>query len=431
MRTRLARAAPWVALGCLVVTLWLAYWGKAVCIDGETGFWAQTRYCYSDVRVLWSFRGFDVDALPYLPPPPGYPEAYVTEYPPLLAFPAAVIALLTETRRAFFVAHAATFAVAAFATLVLLVWSLRRRGQPPWRLLGFALSPALVLFGMLNWDLWAVALAAAGLHAAVRGRTTAAAVWFGLGAATKWWPGLLAVTLVAGPWRRSARSGGRRLDLRPLGTTVGVWALAQLPAIVVSPAGWWASIRFHLGRLPNYDSLASAITAAGEWVAPGRFWGDPFAALYTVVSLVILAAGVVYVGWRLREGTLDPADGCLALVALFLLTSKVFSPQFVLWLLPVAVLARTSWTPVLAVEAANAAVWLVFGPWMAHLGDPAFSGFLRAAQALTVVRAGALAWLLVAALLPRRDASDGERPVAPPPRWRSGAASGREVRSVP
>lgn len=401
MNTRLGRAAPWLAAGCLALTVGLAYLGKVVCIDGEPGFWGQTRYCYSDVRVLWSFRGFDVDAVPYVGPPPGYPEDHTFEYPPLLGFPAYLIALLTESRRGFFDLHAVTFAAAAFVTLAALARSLTRRGEDRWRLLGFALSPGLVLFGMLNWDLWAVALAALGLDAAVRRRPVLAAVWFGLGAAVKWWPGLLVVTLVAGPWRRED-AGIRRFDARPLVVTVGVWALAQLPAIVLSPSGWWASIRFHLGRGPNYDSFAATLTAVGRWVAPGRFWDGPFPVIYTVVSLIVLAAGVVAIGVWLRRRRLDPTDAALALVCLFLLTSKVFSPQFVLWLLPVAVLARVSWTPVLAVEAANAGVWLLFGPWMAHFDDPSFSGFLRAAQALAVVRTAAVGWLLAAALLRSR-----------------------------
>lgn len=76
----------------------------------------------------------------------------------------------------------------------------------------------------------------------------------------------------------------------------------------------------------------------------------------------------------------------------------MFSPQFIVWLLPVAVVSRVGWTPVLAVEATNAAVWLLYGPWMAHHQDAAFSGFLVAAQAMSVVRAAAVAWLVVAAL---------------------------------
>ncbi len=395
------RAALWVSLAVLGGTLLLAYGGKAVCLDGEPGFWGVTRYCYSDVRVLWGYRGFDVDALPYAGVPPGYPVDYTFEYPPGLAFPAWLIALATDSRAAFFNLHAVTFAAAAVATLWQLeraLTDLARTGRPRsrWRLLGFALSPGLVLFGMQNWDLWAVVLVAAGLAAAARRRPMHAAVWFGLGAAVKWWPALLVVTLLVGPW--APRDRGRRLALRPAAVAAGVWALAQLPAVVVSPTAWARSLAFHLERGANLDSAVSALGSVGAELLPGRFWGGGFTTLATVVSLTLLLVGTAYISWRLERGNVDPGDAALALVALFLFTSKVFSPQFVLWLLPVAVLSTVSWTPVLAVEASNAGVWLLYGPWMALGAEPRFAGLLRAAQGMAVVRWATVGWLVTVAL---------------------------------
>lgn len=409
-RGRWQTAAPWVAAACLVVTFALAYAGKAVCLGGEDGFWGMTRYCYSDVRVLWSFRGFDVDAVPYAGAPAGYPEGYTFEYPPGMALPAYGIGLLVDTRTAFFNLHALTFAVAVGAALWALDRAIRACNDDPelpsrsrWRTLGFALSPGLVLFGLQNWDLWPVALVALGLAAGARRRPYQAAVWFGLGAATKWWPALLVIVLLAGPWAPDGGSDERTgrwagFDWRPAAVAAGAWALVQVPAVVISPSGWWEVLRFHLGRPGNLDSAASAIATLGSRVAPGRFWGDPFTTLWTIASFGVLLWGVWYIADRLRGRRIDPGDAALALVALFLLTSKVFSPQFIVWLLPVAVVARVRWLPVLGVEAANAGVWLLYGPWMAHPDDAAFQGFLRAAQGMAIVRALAAAWLVVTAL---------------------------------
>lgn len=401
--------APWVVAAVLAVTIVLAYWGKAVCLDGETGFWGLNRYCYSDVRVLWSFRGFDVDAVPYTAPPAGYATDYVTEYPPGLAFPAWVIAAVTETREGFFNLTALTFVAAAFVTLRRLDAALVALGRSRWRLLGFALSPALVLFGMQNWDLWAVVFVAAGLAAAATRRPYQAAVWLGVGAAVKWWPALLVVLLVVGPWRPQGRAGPgafRRLrvwdgaaDLRPAALGLGVWAALQVPALLVSPGGWWASVAFHLRRQPNLDSTASAVMAFGSRALPGSFWSEGYPEVVTVVTLLLLVAGTVAVGWLLHRGSVGPGDAALALVALFLLTGKVFSPQFVVWLLPVAVIASVSWTPVLAVEATNASVWMLYGPWMANAFEPEWGGFLDASQGMSIARTLTVAWLLVAALV--------------------------------
>lgn len=400
----------------------LAYVGKAVCLDGEQGFWGRTRYCYSDVRVLWDQRGFDADVVPYTAPPPGYEPDYTLEYPPGLAFPAWMIAEATDTRAGFFNLHMLTFALAAGVTL----WAsdralraARRDGarRSRWRSLGIALSPALLLVGLQNWDLWAVALVAVGLLAAARRRPYRAAVWWGLAAAVKWWPGLLVLTLLAGPWRpapdragppappgswiRIGRPALPWLDLRPGFVAAGAWLVVQLPALLAGAGRWWESILFHLRRDANVDSTVAAIERVGSSLWPGGFWGTPYDRVVTVVTLSLLVAGCVVVVRRLRDGRVGPADAALALVGLFLLTGKVFSPQFVVWLLPLAVVATVSWWPVAAVEATNAAVWLFTGP---YLGSPDWAsavGFLNGAQATSVLRTLAVAWLVVAALQPR------------------------------
>jgi hypothetical protein len=128
------------------------------------------------------------------------------------------------------------------------------------------------------------------------------------------------------------------------------------------------------------------------------FWDGTFTDLYGACALTVLIVGLVYLVSRLRRQILDPPDAALALVALALLTAEFFSPQYVLWLLPVAVLSRIAWTPVLAVEAANAGVWLLYAVWLAHGSDPLFTGFLEGAQGLALVRTLALGWLFVAAL---------------------------------
>ena len=57
------------------------------------------------------------------------------------------------------------------------------------------------------------------------------------------------------------------------------------------------------------------------------------------------------------------------MVAAFLITNKVYSPQYVLWLLPLAVLARPRWRDVLIWTAGEVfyfgAVWLYLGGWTA------------------------------------------------------------------
>ena len=375
----------------LAATLALSFAGKFVCDDGPRGIWGDNNWCYSDVRNLWDKRGFDVDAVPYAgpptvgpettdgQPPEPYPVDYVFEYPPGLGFPAWLIALATTTRTSYFIVSAITLALAAAVTVWQLDVALRALRRPRLRLFGLAASPSLVALGMQNWDLWALAPVAAGMAAAVRRKPLLAAVFFGIGAGIKWWPALLMLPLVVGPWSipaRLRRNGAvaapapgtdhrtlpLRLRLRPVLVFAAVWWAIQVPAIAVSRSGWWAAIAFHLDREPNVASPVGVIRRAGLLLLPSSFWETPYITLTTVVTFVALGLGLVVIARRLDAGLLGPTEACVALVALFLLTSKVVSVQFLLWLLPIALLSTLRWRWLLAADVLNVAVWLLWAP---------------------------------------------------------------------
>ena len=61
----------------------------------------------------------------------------------------------------------------------------RRR---PWDAAAFAASPALLLTGLINWDMLAVVMVAGALWTWARGRPVATGVLIGLGTATKLYP---------------------------------------------------------------------------------------------------------------------------------------------------------------------------------------------------------------------------------------------------
>lgn len=415
-RLRLLTTAAALAV-TLTVTLGLAFAQKIDCRWGDDGSLFTTAWCYSDVVDLWDERGFDVDAVPYGPlpvvydgvpegqPPRLYEPRYTFEYPPLMGFGAWAAALATDTERGFYVVNAAALAAAAVLTVWLLDLALRERAvdADAWRasrlrLYGFVASPTLLTLGFQNWDLWSTAPAAAGLLMAVRRRPVAAAAWFGLAAGVKWWPALLVVPLLAGPWATEDRGWLRRLA--PAGTFVLAWGLVQLPAMAISVERWWDSIAFHLEREPNRASLIGVIGNVGRELSDAAFWSGPYARLTTVTTFLILVLAVTVVLGRLHARRLDPAVAAFVLVGVFLVVSKVVSVQFVIWLLPVAILAGIRWWPVLLVDVLNAAVWLLWAP-SGDDGSALFWTSLGVAAVRTLLLAVIAVHLLLRAPTPR------------------------------
>ena len=101
------------------------------------------------------------------------------------------------------------------------------------------------------------------------------------------------------------------------------------------------------------------------------------------------------------------AQLCFIVVAVFLLTSKVWSQQFVLWLIPLAVLARPRWGAFLLWQAAEIGYFLAFyGELLGASGKPVIPEG-------TFVFAAALRWITVAILvgLVVRDILQPERDV--------------------
>ena len=153
-----------------------------------TGYWGDGRQyrllCYSDIVPLLSTEQLAGNRLPFLQPclETG---GQCDEYPVLTMYFMRVAAWVGgNTTAGFFTANAMLLwmCAAAIATSST-CWA----GKALW----FALAPTLLIYGFMNWDLFAVALATGALLAFARRRDGLAGVLLGLGAAAKFYPALL------------------------------------------------------------------------------------------------------------------------------------------------------------------------------------------------------------------------------------------------
>ena len=386
-----ARPHPWwtpvrVLLAVFTVVFALGLVQKYPC--GETHWSDQSvRYakmCYSDVPYLYTARGFAEHKWPY---DESFGRYEVMEYPVLISYlawgaseitalvpsgPSQAIreatpvdqlwglpGMTTEVNTYFLVTALLLFGCGLGAVLFL---AGARPGRP-WDAMAFALSPVLLLSALVNWDLLAVFFTAGAVWAWARGRPLLAGVMVGLGVATKLYPLFLLGAFLVDCLRPDAR-GERRLDRfgRASAGAVGAWVLVNLPALLTGAAAWKVFWTFNSQRGADLGSL---------WLVADQLGMGSDAHRINAVSGVVfglLCLGILALGLAAPQRPRVAQIGFLV-VAAFLLVNKVYSPQYVLWLLPLAVLARPRWRDLLIWQACEvlyfAAVWIYLGGWLA------------------------------------------------------------------
>ena len=304
--------------------------------------------CYSDVAALWSSREFNQH--PWAPFLDDYPAF---EYPALTMFLASVLAAATHAADAVFGGTPVdywgqrtgllywdlTFVVGALAWFVLTLAVLRAVPAHPWRAGVVALSPAIIFGIGINWDIFPAAALALAVLLCLRRSWFAAGVLLGIGASLKLYPLFLLGAVVTLALRSSVR---RRQEYdavlwadfgRVAAGTAVAWALINVPVMLTSFAAWSEFYVFSAERGPGWSSI---------WHLWGLLTGTPMSAeavsgwslgLFAASCVAVLVLGIT------APQRPDVAQLLLLIVAAFLICSKVYSPQFMLWLVPLMVLA--------------------------------------------------------------------------------------------
>ncbi|WP_052745520.1 hypothetical protein [Allosalinactinospora lopnorensis] len=108
----------------------------------------------------------------------------------------------------------------------------------------------------------------------------------------------------------------------------------NLPVYLAAPEGWAMFFEFSQERGADWGSVYYILAGFGLIDT-----ADPdLINLVGTLALAAACAGIAALGLFARRGP-SPEQMVFLTVAAFLITNKVWSPQFVLWLLPLAVLA--------------------------------------------------------------------------------------------
>jgi uncharacterized membrane protein len=310
----------------------LGFLSKAACRAGawNTSLGQYQAHCYTDIYPLYFGEGLSAGKVPYS----GHP----VEYPVLIGAAMQAAAWMVHVisnpfirGREFFdvtVAMLAIFAAAGVLATAYLAGRSRR-----WTALLVALAPALIFAAFINWDLIAMSLATLGMAAWAARRPALSGALLGLAVATKFYP-----VIFLGPlFLLCLRAGRLRAFWTTAGSAAAAWLAVNLPVALAAPSGWSTFYRLSASRGADWGSIWYFFETRHWPVLGGSRLSDlnamstaAFTAAFLLIAVLTLAA---------PRRPRVPQLFFLTLAA-FLLVNKVWSPQYVIWLTPLVVLAR-------------------------------------------------------------------------------------------
>lgn len=289
------------------------------------------------------------------------------QYPPAAALPILAPALLP------FLDYASAFFVLAFVADLAILTMLLDSGTRPGRSLRgvWVWVAGLPLLGptvYARYDVMVTAVAVAALAAGVRHPKVMGAL-IGFGALLKVWPALL----LAGVTRKwawgSAALGGAVVSVVALLAMPGAFAFLTFQRDRGTEVESLGALVFHVARQFGWAGEVRLNYGSVEFLGPGVKAVSTGALLLTAVGFGWLLL------WRLtarRFRVHTPADAAFTAVLVFTLTSRVISPQYLIWLVGLAAVClcfrgSPMGVPAGLVLAASAVTVLEFPVWFSEV----------------------------------------------------------------
>lgn len=340
--------------------------------------------CYSDLPALFSERAFGKGQWAFS----GGDQA--VEYPALQGVVMWATAKVSPNGPVSYFNFSAILIALLFIASALLVYRIK-----PESALLCALAPTGILSLFINWDLWAIVTTLLAIYWFDRKQELASAAILGVSIATKFFPIVLLLPIAIIYIRRQEVKNG----IRYIATALGTFIVINIPFALTTPTGWWRFYDLNLHREADWGSI---------WYALSVFGFNLNHINYFAILTLLIGVAVVAIFLLQTKETLSLAESSIFIFIVLMTVSKVYSPQYVLWLTPLVVLALRDkrdlawfWFWQIAEIIYHLAIWqhlaLLTG---AHFGLP-----VKAYAAIALFRISAAIALAVA--LARRHRSSG------------------------
>lgn len=274
--------------------------------------------CYSDIPALYGERGLNKGDWAY-----SNGDSSV-EYPVVTGVIMWAIAKFVPTGEGALQNY--YYANIAFLALLFIFISLVVAKMRPQFAYLTPLAPAAIASLYINWDLWAIISMLGAIYWFDRMKLDLSSFALGLAISTKFMPIFLLLPILFIFLRRNQLSSALRYFL----VTSATFAAINLPVYLTTPEGWLRFYKLNLERGSDWGSLWYALTSLGVNLANLNY-------LSILVLLAAFAAITIYI----LELRAIPSLASLSFIVLatVMVASKVYSPQYVLWLTPLAVIA--------------------------------------------------------------------------------------------
>ncbi|MEY4338127.1 MAG: hypothetical protein RL680_1022 [Actinomycetota bacterium] len=273
--------------------------------------------CYSDLPSLFGERGMDDNTWPYAS------DTNAVEYPVLTGLVMYATSFVAHSPISYFNFNAFLLAL-LFIGLVFIVY----RMKPEFTYL-LPVAPAMIASLYINWDLWAIATMMLAIYWFDRKQYLYSSIALSVSISTKFLPIFLLLPIIFILWR----SNQIREMFKYATTTVAIWLAINLPFALTTPTGWWRFYKLNMERQADWGSLWLAFNQLGLGLANLNY-------LAILLLLIGLTSFVIFL-FELKS-TPSLASVAFIVLAIVMVASKVYSPQYVLWLTPVAVIALTN-----------------------------------------------------------------------------------------
>jgi uncharacterized membrane protein len=276
--------------------------------------------CYTDIPALFSERGLDTNTFPFSS------ATNSIEYPPIIGLGNWLISFITPTTnsyRWFFDINILLITILFFGCALIV-----RKMQP--KLINlFIFAPAVIASLFINWDIWAVITALLAIYYFDQKKFELSAIWLGVSIATKFFPIVLLLPIAIIFYRNKKLTEFSRY----LFTTFIIWAAFNLPIMLTYFDGWWRFYKLNLERSADFGSIWYGLSLL-------NIDSPSLNLIYPLLSIGLFTGFTFYL-IKLKK-TPKLAQVALFAVVIFTTVGKVYSPQFILWLTPLAVIALTN-----------------------------------------------------------------------------------------